>query len=156
MDSSHQSDYQKYWEGKTTLEEEKHLQNQTALPQEEQNYFNQLAAFSKLNMSKEIGIEEVLNRVSKKEPQKKSFHLYWMQIAAGLLFLMSISILYNWKSKKQQETLAARAAFEEARHSLLLMSSKLNKGSSTTTYQLKKFSVAEYKIRGQEPGIRSH
>ena len=101
-------------------------------------------------MTKEISIGDVLIQELKKVPRKKSFYLYWMKVAAGFLFLMSISIFYNWNSKKQQETLAARAAFEEARHSLLLMSSKLNKGSSTTTYQLKKFSVAQYKIRGQE------
>ena len=46
MDSNQQSDYQKYWEGRTSLEEEQHLRKQTTLPQEEQNYFNQLVAFS--------------------------------------------------------------------------------------------------------------
>ena len=42
---------------------------------------------------------------------------------------------------------AARAAFEQARQSLLLMSAKLNKGASTTTYHFNKFSVAQQKIK---------
>lgn len=155
MDSNQQSDYQKYWEGKTSLKEELQLRNQTSLSPEEKNYFNQLTAFSKLEMKTEITIEELANQELEDKSYKRPLHLYWMRIAAGFLLLVSISIFYNWSSKKQQESLAARAAFDEARNSLLLMSSKLNKGSSTTTYQLKKFSVAQHKIRSQESGDRS-
>ena len=147
MDSNQQSDYQKYWEGESSLEDETRLRRQASLSQEEKNYFNQLTDFSKLEMKKEITTEDLLEEKLEKHPPTTPFHIYWMRIAAGLLLLVSISIFYNWNSQKQQEVLAARAAFEEARNSLLLMSAKLNKGSSSTTYQLNKFSVAQQKIK---------
>lgn len=158
MDFKNKSDLiKKYWEGQTSLAEEQQLKEYFSSEEGRLEatavYFQQLADFSKLEMPQPL--EESLFQEKEKKTtlavRSKQRRFSIRNIAAAIAFLLfSLTTFQVWKYQKaqSQKALAARVAFEQARQSLLLVSSKLNKGTSTTTYHLQKFSTVQKKIRG--------
>ena len=144
---------QKYWNGETNLEEEgrlkKSLSNQKEeLSESELQYFEQVKQFSKLEMSPAFE-QQFLSAIDKKEGAtiRQLFFRHVSTIAASLLLIIASMVGFStWSAHQQAEELAAREAFETAKHSLLLMSSKLNKGTSAT-YKLSKFTSTQQKIK---------
>jgi len=163
MDSNNRSELlKKYWRGETSVKEEQILKESLSdslyeeLPEAEERYFKQVGGFSQLSMKKELKVEQFIKNERQEASPSSNFKISannrfrLLSVAASFLLLLSaIGGLDYWNAQKQQEQLAARAAFNEARQSLLLMSSKLNKGTTTTSYHFNKFTVAQQKIKGK-------
>jgi len=163
MDSNSKSELlKKYWRGETSVEEELILKEQLGIALQsdssdiEERYFQQVDQFSKLKMAKELREELFIEKEKIASPLSSFINISitnryrLLSVAASfLLLLSSIGVFQYWNAQKQQEQIAARAAFNEARQSLLLMSAKLNKGTSTTSYHFNKFTVAQQKIKGK-------
>jgi len=152
MDSNNQSDIvKKYWEGESSIKEEQGLRDgaktSDSVATEEENYFRHLANFSQLKMEQELTIADFVEQDSVYKLSSNRFR-FMSAAAIGLLVVMS-TIFYLQHTEKQKEVVAARIAFEEARQSLLLMSSKLNKGTNTTSH-FTRFNVAQQKIKRQK------
>ena len=154
MDSNNKSSLRdKYWKAESSLEEEKLLKERLAkledtLSPKEVRYFKQIKQFSDLEL--EATFEQDL--LAKMEQPKTTsirrlLYLNASKIAASLLLVMACMTGFSyWSAQERAKNLAAQEAFETATQSLLLMSAKLNKGT-TTTYQLTKFSATQQKIK---------
>ena len=69
----------------------------------------------------------------------------YRSIAASLLLLITAGSIY-WSIQQQQKVMTSKVAFEEAKSVLLLMSTQLNKGTSST-YTIAKFSSTQQKLK---------
>ena len=145
--------FQKYWKAETNLEEEGRLKEDLSkqkgeLSPSELQYFKQIKQFSELELSSNFE-QGILSAIDKKERLtiRQLFFRNATKIAASLLLIMvSMAGFSYWSAQEQAKELAAREAFETAKHSLLLISSKLNKGTSAT-YKLSKFTSTQQKIK---------
>ena len=144
---------QKYWQAETNLEEEGRLkENLSKLKEDEYfselQYFKQIKQFSELEVSS--GFEQrMLSAIDTQESGtiRQLFFRNVSTIAASLLLsIASMAGFSYWTAQQQAKELAAREAFETAKNSLLLISSKLNKGT-TATYKLSKFTSTQQKIK---------
>lgn len=109
---------ERYWEGETSLAEERELRDLLAKAdgyEEEKSFF--------------LGISEVSNikEISLENPEKRPGNLvaFWWRIAAGFLVLMvaGISIL------SQQQKQAEREAYEQVMQALSLIQENMLKGT---------------------------
>lgn len=111
---------EKYWDGETTLQEEKELKD---------------ALRSVEGFEKEKGLFEALAEFKQEEPQnlaipdkkpviQRSFH--WLGWAATLILL--ISSVWIWKDYQQKEE--ERLAYEEVMNALSLIQTNLAKGQA--------------------------
>ena len=145
---------QKYWQAETDLEEEGRLKEDLSklkgkVPPSELQYLRQIKQFSELELSPDFE-QRILSAIDKKESAtiRQLFFRHASKIAASLLLVVaSMAGFSYWTAQEQAKELAAREAFETAKHSLLLMSSKLNKGTTATTYKLSKFTSTQQKIK---------
>lgn len=155
MDSSSKSELlKKYWKGETSVVEEQLLKEQLPhlkkeLSESEIRYFQKVDQFSTLKMKRPLQEEVFIEETRTLAISVKRRYTLMKMAASFLIIVTSFGIYHNWTTQKQQESIVARMAFEEARQSLLLMSSKLNKGTSTTSYHFNKFSSAQQKIKGE-------
>ena len=144
---------QKYWNAETNLEEEGRLKEgfskqKEGLSESEYQYFKQVQQFSALELSADFE-QQFLASIDKKEGAtiRQLFFRHASTIAASLLLMIASMVGFSsWSAHQQAEELAAREAFETAKQSLLLMSAKLNKGTSAT-YKLTKFTSTQQKIK---------
>jgi len=143
----------KYWNAETNLEEEGRLKEgfskqKEGLSESEYQYFKQVQQFSALELSADFE-QQFLASIDKKEGAtiRQLFFRNASTIAASLLLVMaSMASFSYWSAQEQAKEVAAREAFETAKQSLLLMSAKLNKGTSAT-YKLTKFTSTRQKIK---------
>jgi len=137
----------KYWLAETSSVEEQRLKKgANNLSEEEQNYFNTLQQFSTLKLEDDFQ-EQILAAIEEKEivAKKKITWSTYRNIAASLLILITAGSIY-WSIQQQQKVIASKVAFEEAKSALLLMSTQLNKGTSST-YTITKFSSTQQKLK---------
>lgn len=146
----------KYWAGKTDLEEEKQLKsyfsNLDGTVDQESVYFD----FLEKNHSKKIPDqfdEELLNQISEAEEDTntKSIFLRYWHIAASVILIVSISIIFKneiFKSDAPAQVAQVdtfedpERAFEETKKALLFISSRLNQGGEYAS-QLSKFEQSQ-------------
>ncbi|MBX2842150.1 MAG: hypothetical protein KTR26_10280 [Flammeovirgaceae bacterium] len=139
---------EKYWEGETTLLEEKELKeffNRKYVPdefREYQSYFVYLDQSIKITLKDEpkldYNIEEVTG-ISKKLKvyRKKQSIQNYMKVAATFLILLVATVIYQTEIKVEKQPEIVRVdtyedpevALEEAKKALLLVSAQLNSGS---------------------------
>jgi hypothetical protein len=110
---------EKYWEGETTLEEEREIKNllQNAEGfEEEKKFFLGIAGVSTIQPNK----FELKNKI--KNPK-----FNWLKIAAlFIIFLMAGSVTYRYQVKK-----AEREAFEQVMQAFNLIQTNMQKGTES-------------------------
>lgn len=149
-----QSLLDRYWKAETSLEEEGRLKESLSkekgdLSPSEFQYFKNIKQFSELELSPDFE-QRILLAIDKKESLtiRQLFFRHASKIAASLLLLVaSMAGFSYWTAQEQAKELATKEAFETAKQSLLLMSAKLNKGTTATTYKLSKFTTTQQKIK---------
>ena len=138
----------KYWLAETSSAEEWQLKEEadTLSGERERNHFNTLHQFSKLKLD-EAFQQEIIASIEEQSiiAEKKIKWSTYRNIAASLLLLIAAGSIY-WSMQQQQKAIASELAFEEAKSALLLMSTQLNKGTSST-YTIRKFSTTQQKIK---------
>ena len=126
---------EKYENAETTLAEEQLLKSvfeQEEIPIYLQSYkmlFNTYSAFKSESLKPSIKIK------------KSIFNLNYVSIAASVLLLFSVSIVYQQYEKRQK----ADAAFAETKKALDLLSYQMNKGNLAFV-QLKEYQYTTDKI----------
>ena len=137
----------KYWLAETSSVEEAQLKKEgIELSERERNYFNTLQQFSELKLEDDFQ-EKILATIEEKEivAKKKITWYTYRNIAASLLLFIAAGSIY-WSIQQQQKVIASKVAFEEVKSALLLMSTQLNKGTSST-YTITKFSTTQQKLK---------
>ena len=137
----------KYWLAETSSVEEAQLKKEgIELSEQERNYFNTLQQFSELKLEDDFQ-EKILATIEEKEivAKKKITWYTYRNIAASLLLFIAAGSIY-WSIQQQQKVIASKVAFQEAKSALLLMSTQLNKGTSST-YTITKFSTTQQKLK---------
>ena len=153
MDWKNKKIIEKYWQAESSLTEEQQLKEAAAdamKPEggEEAQYFDTLNSFSKLTLDASFE-EELLKKINAQEKVKQRLFSYMAirNIAASILLVTGAAYsVWFIQDQQQQELMASQAAFEEAKASLLLISSQLNKGTSST-YTIRKFSTTPQKLK---------
>lgn len=149
---------EKYWEGLSSLEEEKLLQKDYRSDEgETAAYFQQLEAFSKLTLPEEKK-QQLLHQLEEKTTAKKRFlkPFFMLKMAAVIACCLGASIwLFQLDNKVIEPVHTAtiskaeqEKAFEITKQALMLVSAKLNKASKVTV-ALDKFEAAQAKIEGE-------
>lgn len=141
----------KYYEGETSLEEEKVLKNffkkgnVPAHLQEEVAMFTYFDWSQQEVMSEEIGVEQLMPEMLTEAPKPKVSRMYkvmrWAAVLVG--FMVMVGVGYVNFSTGIDEPIAANElvidgiaygdseqAYQKAKEALLLVSSKMNKGTS--------------------------
>ena len=138
----------KYWLAETSSAEEQQLKKEidTLADEKEQNYFNTLHQFSELKLD-ETFEQNILAAIEEKSiiAKKRITWSTYKRTVASFLLLITAGSIY-WSIQKQQRTMASEVAFEEAKSALLLISTQLNKGTSST-YTITKFSSTQQKLK---------
>jgi len=134
----------KYWEGKVDQNEEMELKNyfsvSTDLDELPSDYFNYLKEKRLQNPLTDDFDEEVLKIIgqNKNEPRPKVFAIKYWYIAASLVLIFSLSIIFRnsiFKVDDQPQVVQTdtfedpEKAFEETKRALLFISARLNQSS---------------------------
>lgn len=130
---------EKYFEGETSLQEEKELQE----------YFNSEQVDASLEKYKPMfkyfqkaGLEEFTKKeLSLNKPKKRN--LFWKIGIAATFLSVFFGVSYHLKQQKQQQE--AEIAFEQVKEALQLISVNYNKGTTKIKY-LKEFDATTNKI----------
>ncbi|MDO4782642.1 MAG: hypothetical protein Q4A09_05410 [Capnocytophaga felis] len=130
---------EKYFEGETSLQEEKELQE----------YFNSEQVDASLEKYKPMfkyfqkaGLEEFTKKeLSLNKPKKRN--LFWKIGIAATFLGVFFGISYHLKQQKQQQE--AEMVFEQVKEALEMVSVNYNKGTTKITY-LKEFDETTNKI----------
>ena len=146
----------KYWEGKTDKEEEKQLKryfsDRSGLEDPDATYFHYLEKKQTQALSDEFD-EDILEQVKESENEKndKSIFLRYWYVAASLILIVSISIIFKteiFKSDAPAQVVQAdtfedpERAFEETKKALLYLSSRLNESGEYAS-QFSKFEQSQ-------------
>ncbi|MCH7410727.1 hypothetical protein MM239_15070 [Belliella sp. DSM 111904] len=109
---------EKYWEGNTSLKEEKELK---VLLKDSKKHETEKAFFLGIDQIKSFSPEKIQN------PSIKKFYLntYWTQIAAGLIILLVAGV--SFFSYKQRE--AERLAYLQVMEAFSLIQHNMHKGT---------------------------
>lgn len=135
----------KYWEGETSLEEEKTLRaffNRDDVPQEFANVQPLFRFFKEeqeayLNGDFEERLSTKLKAVDNQIPRRHSLTYYIKRVAAVAAIFIAILVFMNRSNilgdppalASAQQKAEAKIAYVEAKAALLLISKKLNKGT---------------------------
>ena len=146
---------EKYWRGETSPEEEIRLRaivpHLDEVASEEKIYFEQLDQFSELSLDETFDIDYLEQQSSTKTKIRSlTFFQNIRKIAAAALILLSLAVMTYRMMDQKAPVLAEeedpQKAFELAKQSLMLISSKLNKGA-TYTYELEHFELLQEKVK---------
>jgi len=131
-----------YFEGNTSLEEEKMLQD----------YFNNETVADDLVQYKPIfaGLKAARSERSSRtfklpENKPKTIKTWWYSAAAILVVAFGVGSFYFSQPHYTQEEKEALAAFEESKNAMMLLSENLNKGTEQLTF-VKQFAITKDKI----------
>ncbi len=111
---------EKYWEGETTLEEERLLKKLLA---KGEGYGTEKAFF--------YGVEEISKLeetpFTVQRPRENPWISNWMRIAAGLILFLASGLAINQYQKQKAE----KEAFQEVMQAFTLINSHLEKGANS-------------------------
>ena len=131
-----------YFEGTTSLEEEKTLQD----------YFNNetvaddLVQYQPIFVGLKTAKAERTSRAFKlPESKPKTFKAWWYSAAAILVVAFGVGSFYFSRPHYTQEEKEALAAFEKSKNAMMLLSENLNKGAEQLTF-VKQFAITKDKI----------
>lgn len=131
-----------YFEGTTSLSEEKTLQN----------YFNyetvaeHLVQYKLLFLSLRVAKEEVSSKdFVLPNDAKKADRTWWYSIAALLVVALAVAGFYLSQPQYTQEEQEALAAFEKSKEAMLFLSENLNRGAERLTF-VEQFEITKDKI----------
>ncbi|MBS9524330.1 hypothetical protein KI659_09910 [Litoribacter alkaliphilus] len=110
---------EKYWEGESSLEEEKELRN---LLQQANGYEQEKAFFGELNLLQEEHTENLTY------PAKKSSSWEWLKFAAVLVVFLSVTALV-FQFQKYQERQEEALAYAQVMEAFALINENMNKGT---------------------------
>ena len=163
---------EKYWEGETSLAEEKTLKAYFAQPdiapelQAYQAFFDYTKSEKELELSLDFD-EKLLSKMNASTPQltiatrtRTRTIFRWISSAAAMFLLCLASyIAYNGYEKTEQKPGAkviilddaadAEEAYEKVKAALLLVSNKMNKGKTEAVNGLNKINVID-KVRNKK------
>jgi len=157
MDYNIKTLLEKYWEGQSSLEEEKilrdYFQQEDIVPEFEQyrGLFNYFTVQKTIAMSKEIAPKNLNKKTAHRLAKKRRLPLLKVAAAAVLLVgLFSIyNIFYNNKNTIQQKAIVwedtydnEEDALRKAKEVLLLVSRKMKKGTDKAALSLDKVELA--------------
>ena len=151
----------KYWEGKSSLNEENELKSHFLhspdgdVPDNEYfNYLNKKRSQNPLNDEFDDEILKLIDTNNQSRKSKNRAIKYWY-IAASLALVISVSIIFNneFINVNKVENVVEvdtyedpEKAFEETKRALLLLSSKLNQ-SSVYAIQFSKFEKSQNNLK---------
>lgn len=116
-----------YFEGETTLAQEKTLQAYFAGNDISQEHECYIPLFKGLKVSKE---EKMVNTITFPKEEKRTSPRWWMGIAASAIIVLAVSsYVYNDGNKLTAEEQEAVMAFNKSKEALFLLSKSLNKGA---------------------------
>ena len=131
-----------YFEGTTTLSEEKLLRD----------YFNStnvaghLEQYIPIFKGLQVAREERSSRDLKlPESKPKTIKTWWYSVAALLVVAFGVGSFYFSKPQYTQEEKEALAAFQESKNAMMLLSENLNKGAEQLTF-VQQFEITKNKI----------
>lgn len=131
-----------YFEGNTSLDQERILQNyftQAYVPTHLQQY---KAMFDYFSISK----AETSTQKIQLNPKKKTWKLIWLPVAASVILLFAIyKIIPNTNSFTSEEKEKAEKAFVESQKAFQLISDSLARGNEKLAY-LEHYEETKYKI----------
>lgn len=131
-----------YFEGATSLSEEKILQN----------YFNNekvadhLVQYKPIFVSLKVAKQERSGKeIVLPENNAKTNRTWWYSIAATLVVALGVAGFYFSQPQYTQEEKEAIAAFEKSKEAMLFLSENLNKGAGQLTV-VEQFTITKDKI----------
>lgn len=120
-----------YFDGNTSLEEEKALQeyfNSEKIAEHLQQY---KPIFMGLRMAKQERTEKVFTL---SENKTKTKNTWWYSVAASLVVAFGVGSFFFSQPHLSQEEQEALAAFEDSKKAMMLLSENLNKGTEQLTF----------------------
>mgnify|MGYP003663889856 CR=1 FL=1 len=115
-----------YFEGQTSLEEEKILKNYFL----NENVADHLIQYKPIFMGLEAAGREKMHRDLNLPQNKNNTHkTWWYSVAAMLVVALAVGGFYLSQPRMSQDEKEALAAFEKSREAMLLLSENLNKGT---------------------------
>jgi len=146
----------KYWDGRSTPEEEEWLgqlvrdNKEIEIGEDDRGYFEMLSEYRNQYLPDSFDVS-VLNRI--KENQRRNKIRRFFSIAAVGLILLTAGFVLVQESVKEQTRVAelqeAREVFELTKQALFVLSSELNRGASFTQ-ELEQFDETFEKIKSQD------
>lgn len=158
----------KYWEGETSIAEESQLrdyfnQDEVAASLKEykplfvyvkQEQSRAISDDFEAKLKEAIAIEEKVVVEEKNLAKTKSLRFILLRVAAAAVFVFGVFFLYQKNGLQQQKELVWEDTYEDpeeayvkAKEVLLLLSTKLNKGTGTAASSMKKAEKATARIK---------
>jgi len=161
---------EKYWEGETSVEEEKELKQffSTSDPSQWPESLREVADLFRYYAAEEANqpldqafddrlLSQLKARPSGKENKLRPLYPSWLKLAACLVLVVSLVLVFR---NRKTETLAVQRteqdtfedpqkAYEETRKALLLVSVQLNRGKSYAR-EIRKINEAEDLVRQEQ------
>lgn len=122
---------EKYFEGETTIAEEKELQTYFSSEDVAQHLDQYKAMFGYFASAKEQKFEQKIPFLAKKR------NLAWLSIAASIVVLLGMFTFYNYNMSQNQDLGTyddPQKAFEETQKALNLLSKNVNVGVQSMEY----------------------
>ena len=152
---------EKYWEGETSLAEEKQLKSYFRQSNIADEHRELMPLFGWIEVEEEKLLsdkfdQDLLAKLDKPQPAKRrSWVFYLSRVAAVGALLFSIWFLYNDSTFSndplaeytEEEILEAKLAYQQVKEALVLMSSKMNKGTDSAKEGLHHFDRATDAVR---------
>ncbi len=148
---------QKYWNGKTTPDEEATLkawytEHADGADPETERYFSMLGNFAKITSDPTISLKLPENSTVRRKNKTPRFNYTYLSRIAAIL-IVAVGLTMVWKMQPVSEVTSEEAytqeeiqqSYEEAKSALLLIAAKLNKGKDAMD-QLDKFSETKQRI----------
>ncbi|MEH6765098.1 hypothetical protein [Aequorivita antarctica] len=131
-----------YFEGTTSLEEEKRLQDYFNSEKVADDLVQYQPIFAGLKVAKE---ERSSKAFTLPESKPKTIKTWWYSAAAILVVAFGVGSFYFSQPHYSQEEKEALAAFEKSKNAMMLLSENLNRGAEQLTF-VEQFTITKEKI----------
>lgn len=131
-----------YFEGNTSLEEEKALQNYFNSETVADEFIEYQPIFVGLKAAKEERSSKTFNLP---ESRPKAIKTWWYSAAALLVVAFGVGSFYFSQPNYSQEEKDALAAFEKSKNAMMLLSENLNKGAEQIVF-IDQFTITKDRI----------
>jgi hypothetical protein len=144
---------EKYFDGETSIAEEKQLQDYFSKQQVAPHLEKYTALFNHFAVAKEQQFEQEIPvlQIQKDESRNKKRNLSWISIAASVVVLMGIGtyVFYNSEPVNNSKDLGTyddpEVAFKETQKALSLLSKNVNVGIESVKY-VEEYQIAKNKV----------
>ena len=144
---------EKYFDGETSIAEEKELQEYFSTQQVAPHLEKYTALFNHFAVAKEQHFEQEISllKIQKDENRNHKRNLSWISIAASVVVLMGIGtyVFYNSEPVNNSKDLGTyddpEVAFKETQKALSLLSKNVNVGIESVKY-VEEYQIAKNKV----------